>query len=146
MADLIDVELFPSMRCAAPTLTADLKTEQALDVTSNPVVVRFDDSGASGFVDELDETLITDRTHEIVVHWYLLMISRVLALGWRPGRVVFPTDHEDCKMRDAWPRRAVREVVVVANRADAPRSVRVSTRRATWLVLQCVHFPMDEHR
>ena len=68
MADLIDVELFPSMRCAALTLAADLKTEQALDVTSNAVVVRLDDSGASGLIDELDETLINDRTDEIVVH------------------------------------------------------------------------------
>ena len=68
MADLIDVELFPSMRCPALTLTANLKTEQALDVTSNPVVVRLDDSIASGFIDELDETLVNDRTHEIVVH------------------------------------------------------------------------------
>jgi hypothetical protein len=69
VADLIDVELFPSMRCPASTLTANLKTEQALDVTSNPVVVRLDDSGASGLIDELDETLISDRTHEIVLHW-----------------------------------------------------------------------------
>ena len=77
MADLIDVELFPSMRCAALTLTADLKTEQALDVTSNPVVVRLDDSGASGLIDELDETLINDRTHEIVVHWSIANDSTI---------------------------------------------------------------------
>jgi hypothetical protein len=50
VADLIYVELFQSMRCAAPTLAADLKTEQALDVTSNTEVVRLDDSGASGSV------------------------------------------------------------------------------------------------
>jgi hypothetical protein len=68
VADLIDVELFPSMRCPALTLTANLKTEQALDVTSNPVVVRLDDSGASGFIDELDEVLAADCAHEIVIH------------------------------------------------------------------------------
>jgi hypothetical protein len=39
------------------------------------------DSGASGLVDELDKTLINDRTHEIVVHWGLPTISRFLALG-----------------------------------------------------------------
>ena len=68
MADLIDVELFPSMRCPALTLTANLKTEQALDVTSNPVVVRLDDSGASGSIDELDEMLVADCAHEFVIH------------------------------------------------------------------------------
>lgn len=68
MADLIDVELFPSMRCAALTLTASLKTEHALDATSNPVVVRLDDSGASGFVDELDQMLAADCAHELVIH------------------------------------------------------------------------------
>lgn len=68
MADLIDVELSPSMRCAALTLTASLKTEQALDATSNPIVVRLDDSGASGLVDELDEMLAADCVHEIVIH------------------------------------------------------------------------------
>ena len=71
MADLIDVELFPSMRCPALTLTANLKTEQALDVTSNPVVVRLDDSGASAFVDELDEILAADCVHELVIHGFV---------------------------------------------------------------------------
>ena len=66
--DLIDIELFPSMRCPALTLSANLKTEQALDVTSNPVVVRLDDSGASGFIDELDEMLAADCVHEFVIH------------------------------------------------------------------------------
>ena len=68
MADLIDVEIFPSMRFPALTLTANLKTEQALDVTSNPVVVRLDDSGASGFIDELDEMPVADCAHEFVIH------------------------------------------------------------------------------
>jgi len=36
VADLIDVELFPSMRCPALTLTANLKTEQALDRITSP--------------------------------------------------------------------------------------------------------------
>ena len=68
MVDLIDVELFPSMRCPALTLTTNLKPEQALDVTSNPVVVRLDESGTSGFIDELDEMLAADCVHEFVIH------------------------------------------------------------------------------
>ena len=76
MADLIDVELFPSMRCAALTLTANLKTEQALNVTSNPVVVRLDDSSASGFVDELDEVLAADCVHELVIHGFVQTAKR----------------------------------------------------------------------
>lgn len=59
------------MRRTAVTLAADLKTEQALEATSDPVVVRLDDSGASGFVDELDETLVTDRAYEIVIHCFI---------------------------------------------------------------------------
>jgi hypothetical protein len=70
VADLIEVELFPSMRCAAVTLAADLKTEQALDATSNAVVVRLDDSGASGCVDELDEMLAANCAHELVIHGF----------------------------------------------------------------------------
>jgi hypothetical protein len=76
VADLIDVELFPSMRCPALTLTANLKTEQALDVTSNPVVVRLDDSGASGFIDELDEMLAADCVHEFVIHGFVHTAKR----------------------------------------------------------------------
>jgi hypothetical protein len=68
VADLIDVELVPSMRCATLTVTAKLKTEQALNITSSPVVVRLDDSGASGVGDELDEILVADSVHEIVIH------------------------------------------------------------------------------
>ena len=93
MADLIDVEFFPSMRCPALTLTANLKTEQALDVTSNPVIVRLDDSGASGFVDELDEILAADCVHELVIHGFAQTTKReafdkaqTLALFY--GRVV----------------------------------------------------------
>jgi hypothetical protein len=76
LADLIDVELLPAMRRTAVTLAADLKTEQALEATSDPVVVRLDDSGASGFVDELDETLVTDRAHEIVIHCFITGVFR----------------------------------------------------------------------
>ena len=61
VVDLIDVELSPSMRCAALALAADLKAEQALDGTTDPVVVRLDGSRASDFVYELDETLVNDR-------------------------------------------------------------------------------------
>ena len=58
------------MRCAALTVTAILKTEEALDATSNPIVVRLDDSGASGLVDELDEMLAADCVHELVNHGF----------------------------------------------------------------------------
>jgi hypothetical protein len=68
LADLIDVELLPSVRRTALALTADLKPEETLDATSDPVVVRLNDSGSSAFIDELDETLINDRAHEIVIH------------------------------------------------------------------------------
>ena len=97
MADLIDIELLPSMRCPALTVTANLKPEQALDVTSNPIVVRFDDSGASGLIDELDETLISDRTHEIVVHSFDCWRFHDFV---RSGnvRVAAPPDSEDCAM------------------------------------------------
>jgi len=69
VADLIDVEVSLAMRRAALTLAADLEAEQRLGATANSIVVRLDDSGASGLIDELDETPIIDRTHEIVVHW-----------------------------------------------------------------------------
>jgi len=64
------------MRCPALTLSANLKTEQALDVTSNPVVVRLDDSSASGFIDELDEMLAADCVHELVIHGFAQTTKR----------------------------------------------------------------------
>ena len=64
------------MRCPALTLSANLKTEQALDVTSNPAVVRLDDSGASGFIDELDEMLAADCVHELVIHGFAQTTKR----------------------------------------------------------------------
>src|SRR5712691_7514918 len=67
------------MRCAAFTLTANLKTEQALDVTSNPVIVRLDDSGASGFADELDEILAADCVHELVIHGFSFTIAALVS-------------------------------------------------------------------
>jgi hypothetical protein len=66
------------MRCPALTLSANLKTEQAFDVTSNPVVVRLDDSGASGFIDELDEMLAADCVHELVIHGFAQTTKRVV--------------------------------------------------------------------
>jgi hypothetical protein len=69
LPDLVDVESLPSMRRTALTLAADLKAAQAFDVTSDPVVVRLDDSDSSGFVNELDETSFDDRPHEIVIHY-----------------------------------------------------------------------------
>ena len=71
MADLVDVEVPPTMRRAALPLAADLETEQRLGATADSIVVRLDDSRASGLIDQLDETLIIDRTHEIVVHWLI---------------------------------------------------------------------------
>jgi hypothetical protein len=68
LTHLVDVELLPSMRRAAVTLAADLKTKQTLDAMSDPVVVRLGDSGASDFVNELDETFVGNRAHEIVIH------------------------------------------------------------------------------
>ena len=87
------------MRCPALTLTANLKTEQALDVTSNPVVVRLDDSGASGFIDELDKMLAADCVHELVIHGFVQTAkreafdkarNRVLDYGRVVGFVVRP--------------------------------------------------------
>ena len=56
------------MRCAAVTLATGLETEQALDATSNAVVLRLDDSGPSGLIDELDEMLAVNCAHELVIH------------------------------------------------------------------------------
>ncbi len=80
---MIDVELSPSMRRAALTLTANLKTEQALDATSNPIVVRLN-SGASCLVDELDEMLAADCVHEIVIH---LLSSSFISTGRTTGGI-----------------------------------------------------------
>jgi hypothetical protein len=68
VTDLLDVEMFPAMRRAALTLAGHLKAEQHLGATADSIVVRLDDSGSSGLIHELDETLVIDRTHEIVVH------------------------------------------------------------------------------
>ena len=68
---LLDLELLPSIRRAALAVAADLKAEQGLDATSDPIVVRLDDSGASSSVDEFDETLVNDRAHEIVIHGFI---------------------------------------------------------------------------
>jgi hypothetical protein len=69
LPDLSNIELLPAMRCPAPTLTADLKTEQIFGAMSNAVVVRFNDSNAARLVDELDEILADDRSHEFVIHY-----------------------------------------------------------------------------
>ena len=54
--------------------------------------MRLDDS-ASGLIDELDKTLITDRTYEIVVHW---SIANDLTISCARGvRVVLPTEMRD---------------------------------------------------
>jgi hypothetical protein len=56
VSDLIDIEVPPVMRRATLTLAVDLEAEQRLGATENSIVVRLDDSGASGLIDELDET------------------------------------------------------------------------------------------
>jgi hypothetical protein len=63
MADLIDVELLPSVPRTALTLAANLKPEQGFDAMSDPVVMRLNNSRASGFVHEFDETLVDNRAH-----------------------------------------------------------------------------------
>ena len=42
--------------------------EQTLDATTDPVVVRLHRSRASSLVYELDEALVNDRPHEVVIH------------------------------------------------------------------------------
>src|SRR5439155_19822741 len=87
LPDLSNVELLPAMRCTALALTADLKTEQTLDATPDAVVVRFDDSNCSELVDELDEILADDRSHEFVVHYFRtksLSIEFPVRLGYCP--------------------------------------------------------------
>lgn len=69
LTDLVEVELLPSVRCTALTLSADLIAKQALDAASDAVVVGLDDSRSSDFVDKLDEALVNNRAHEIVIHW-----------------------------------------------------------------------------
>jgi hypothetical protein len=64
----VDVELLPSMRRAALALAADLKRKQALDAIPDAVVVRLCDARSPGPVDELDEALLEDCAHEIVIH------------------------------------------------------------------------------
>ena len=68
---MFDIEVPPAKRRAALTLAADLEAEQRLGATADSIVVGLDDSGASGLIDELDGTLLNDRTHEIVVHWWI---------------------------------------------------------------------------
>jgi hypothetical protein len=63
MAHLLDVELLPSVPRTALTLAANLKPEQGFDAMSDPVVMRLNKSRASGFVDELDEPLVDNRSH-----------------------------------------------------------------------------------
>jgi hypothetical protein len=68
MVNLVDVELFPSVPRTALTLAANLKPEQGFDAMSDPVVMRLNNSRASGFVGELDETLVDNRAHQFVIH------------------------------------------------------------------------------
>jgi hypothetical protein len=63
MADLIDVELLPSVPRTALTLAVNLKPEQGFDAMLDPIVMRLNNSRASGFVDELDEALVDNCAH-----------------------------------------------------------------------------------
>jgi hypothetical protein len=67
-SDVIDVEPLPSVRRTAATLAADLKSQQTLHAAPEAVVMGFDNADTSTFVDELDDTLVTDRTHELRIH------------------------------------------------------------------------------
>jgi hypothetical protein len=51
--------------------------------------VRFDDSNCSDLVDELDEILADDRSHEFVIHYLWtksLSIAFPVRLGYRSSR------------------------------------------------------------
>jgi hypothetical protein len=54
---VMELEFFPAVRRPAVARAADLITEQRFEAAANPVVVRLDDAGSSGFIDELDQTL-----------------------------------------------------------------------------------------
>jgi hypothetical protein len=84
LADLIDVELLPSMCRAAVTFPVELKAEQRFDTTPNTVVMRLDDPSASAFVDELDKPLVTDRADEVVVHGFTVGVTRARAFHAHP--------------------------------------------------------------
>jgi hypothetical protein len=65
---LVDIELLPAVLRTALAFAANLKAEQGLDATSDAVVVWFDDSSSSNSIDELDETLLGNSVHKIVIH------------------------------------------------------------------------------
>src|ERR1044072_3050194 len=62
-----DIELFPSLRRGALTLTANLIREERLDALPDSVIVWLHDARAPGFVDELNESLLRDSAQEIRV-------------------------------------------------------------------------------
>ena len=65
LTNVRDVELLPAVRCATPTIAAELKHEQALDAMSNSVVMRLGEPGSSGLVDEFDKALVGDGAQQI---------------------------------------------------------------------------------
>jgi hypothetical protein len=91
LVDLSDIKLLPSVGRTALALAADLKTEQGLDAMPDSVVVRLHDSGPSSLVDKLDETLVNDRAHEIVIHYFTVSVEQrearfePPAIRWEPS-------------------------------------------------------------
>ena len=68
LMDVGDRELLPAARRTAAALSADLIREQTLDVLADTVVVRLGDPEPSRLIDEFDQMLPADRTHEILIH------------------------------------------------------------------------------
>ena len=68
LLNAVDVEAFPSVRCPAAAVAADLKDEQALDALASAVVVRLGDAGLADSVHELNEAFLFDRANQIDVH------------------------------------------------------------------------------
>jgi protein-S-isoprenylcysteine O-methyltransferase Ste14 len=68
LTDPGNLELLPSARGAASTLTAELKPEQRFYASLNPVVVGLDDSASSGVVNKLNEVFVDNRADEVGVH------------------------------------------------------------------------------
>lgn len=67
LTNLSDVELLPAVGCAALTIAAELKHEQALDAMSDPIVVRLGQPGSPGLVDEFHQALVSDGAQQIGV-------------------------------------------------------------------------------
>ena len=65
---LRDREPFPTPGRSTSASAAELVAEKAYDATSDAVVVWLHDSLLSKSVDELDETLLSNRPHQLRIH------------------------------------------------------------------------------